>query len=732
MVLAVLLLAGCGPGAPPDPPRAPLRLDELEIRVAEGRRSFFLSDRRGGFLMGSLSPGRPWEECSWSVNGQTLITRLRITRQDRGEGDDAVDSALIRPDRVAALLHGGRSVSVEPVEGGIAPLHAILIRVGGAGPGPAGLVLTPGVGFKGEEKGTDAISRWRGDSPRSELTLLKPGPDTWLLVFSTGPLEEATQRDLQSRALGFSAARSGRMDRLLERAHLRFSDPDLTRAIAWMRLAVDALVCSRAETLAVSGLPWDGTFSGRENARALSIMGLATGEYATARGVARALAARQDTIAESASYGRIPELISEKGLRYGGADVSPWFVREVYEYIARSNDVPLAARLYPVVKRSIAGAARANINGQNLFVHAPSEVGMGGGRFAAAGAGKVAAVEMQLLWFFQQLIGSFLADHVGDRPSAVAWQRGAKTTERSFDRAFVDSAHSLLYDHLDRGGRGVAVLRPNGLFALEILGSERVQQAMLRTVTGSLLYPHGLGTLGSSEQGFNPLAPSGPRGPGSPPVDGPVLTSLLSQATYALTRYDRQDLSARVLRTLARRALSDGMAGTLPEMMDVVPPDGEAAPREGGALASLTGMTEFLRAVYSDHLGIHLDAPSGMIRTEPKLPADLSRVEFTVPLGEHLVSGSYHRTEEGGRMTLHAPSLTTPMRWGFTWMQENGDAWRGSVVVPPGSEITLVFGREEMMAFDGTGEIPCEGCYHIRGFSRRDDIGGLRLADPSR
>ena len=727
----MLLFAGCGGEAGADSARAPLRMEDLVVSVSGGPRSYFLSDRRGGFVTGTLSPGGAWNLCSWTVHGSPVVERVRVTPVPTGEQGDLLDSAAVRPDRVTGFRRDGLALTIEPVELQEATVRAVLIRVTRARPGPVGLEVAPAVDYRPVDPGAEGAPRWRRASPPAELMLIPARDAGWLLVHSAGPLPEATRTAIVARVLEHSAERSARLERLLERTHLRLSDPVLTRAVAWMKLSIDALVCVGAETLAVAGLPWEGTFSGRENARALAMLGLATGDYAVARGVTRTLAAHQDTVASRATFGRIPDRIGPAGAEYGGADVSPWFVREAYEYITRSNDVALAAQIYPAVKRSIEGAARRNTNRENLFVHRPAEVAMSVGRFRASEGSTVAAVELQLLWFFQQLIGSFLADYVGDRSAAVRWQRGSKQTEGAFDRAFVDSAHDLLYDHLGSGGRGVAVVRPNGLFALEILGSERVQQSMIRIVAGSLLYPHGPGTLGAAEPGFTPFVGGGPGGL-RPAADGPVLTSLISQATYALTRYDRQDLSALMIRTLAERSLSHGMIGTLPEMIDVLPPEGESLPRDGGRLASLTGMSEFLRSVYSDHLGIHLDAPSGLIRTEPKLPADISSVEFTVALGDHAVHGTYRRTEEGGRMTLRAPDLPAPVRWGFAWVEQNGDAWRGSVMLPPGREITLVFGPEQMGAYDGTSEVPCEGCNHIRGFSRRDDIGGLTLAVPGR
>jgi glycogen debranching enzyme len=542
-------------------------------------------------------------------------------------------------------------------------------------------------------------------------------------------------RALRSLVPSFVRRRVERMERLLNTSYLRLSDPAMTKAISWIKLSIDALVLERGDTLAVAGLPWNGEFAGRENSQSIAGLGLATGDYEKTAAILRALARYQDTVETHRTFGRIPDRVSSAGCSYGGVDVAPWFVREFYEHVTYANDTALARALYPVVRRSILGASKFNTTANNVMVHGPTELAFGRERFSAFDGsrpprpGRYAAVELQLLWYFQQLIGSYVADFAGDAEWARRWESSARMTAASFDSLFIDAGSKLLYDHLDATGRGVLVRRPFPLYALEVLGDEQVQQTMIRDLTRSLLYPHGPGTLAASEPGFTCYV-TGSQPSADEVANGPVSTYLLGQVTYALTRYDRGDLSYTATRFLAVRALSDGMVGAIPEYLEVRPRPGETEVRSAGFDASLAGMAEFLRAMYQDYLGIHIDSPSMTLRTEPKLPDEFSEVAFTVFSGRCGIQGTYHRTVAGeDRLTLLAPELPGPLQWQFTWLMKGGDAWKGAVTVLAGEQVTIVMNADKITAYRGSEEISLIDHWKLKGFSRKDDIAGLGFAD---
>ena len=146
----------------------------------------------------------------------------------------------------------------------------------------------------------------------------------------------------------------------------------------------------------------------------------------------------------------LPIVSSTAFRRVRAADVGPWFVREMYEHVVYANDTTLARSMFPVVKRSIEGTTRYHTDTLNLLVHGDHDTWMGpvprGNR----------AAEVQLLWYFQQLVGSFVASYVDKKALGERWSTGADKTSDSFNSLFVDTVQKRLYDHVGPDNRGVA------------------------------------------------------------------------------------------------------------------------------------------------------------------------------------------------------------------------------------------------------------------------------------
>jgi hypothetical protein len=192
--------------------------------------------------------------------------------------------------------------------------------------------------------------------------------------------------------------------------------------------------------------------------------------------------------------------------------------------------------------------------------------------------------------------------------------------------------------------------------------------------------------------------------------DGREWTWLIGPVTYAVTRYDRQDLMYPVTRAFARRVLTGGMAGTLPALSD---------PGAGGMLASLTGMAEFVRTVYQDYLGLRVDLAAKTLTIQPKLPDAITRAEFTVYAGPHPIHGSLTQTPEEGRIRLDAPDLQDALKVSFVWMMANGDAWRGTARLRSGTPMTLVVTPRDVVLFQGDQKGECDAKRQLKKFSQR-------------
>jgi glycogen debranching enzyme len=649
-----------------------------------------------------------------------------------------IHDAVIRPDHVCLDFGEHGRVRYAPIEGLPAGTWGLSLTLDAGPDAGVSVRLLPESEYS--RTGSEGEVSWRNRRGQNVLTLYggaratevdgnlvfpKGGDHRGFLLLGNSSPSPGQYAALHSRLPELLAARTERMEKILARSYLRLSDTVMTKVLAWAKLSVDAMIVERAETLAVASLPWDGSYDGRANLQSLAGMALISGEYATAASVLRGWGASQDVV-KRPTFGRIASRLRGSPAEYRGVDVSAWFARGLYEYVVATNDTMPLGAMFPVVRRSIEGMRRNNTTRANLVVHRSDETWMGEGRFDGS-PGPYSAVEVQTLWQYQQMIGAILAVLRGDTALARGWFQGAGATASEFAKAFVDTGRSIVYDYLDGRGRGVDLLRPNAMLALDGIDGERIQQALLkRSVTG-LLYPQGPGTLVKTGHGFLPE----PVGEVSQSTNGPVVPWLVGPFTYGLTRADRQDLAYSVTRSLAVRSLGRGMVGTIPEVLGAGGnEDGPGAGFIHGA--SLLGAAELIRAMYQDYLGIRVDAPSSVIRCEPKLPGEIRSADFTVYMGPHVVHGSYQKIGATGRMNLSLSDVPRSVKWRFTWVFENGDAWIGAVRLQPGTSATAVFTPHGMLVYEDGEEQNPEESWFVKGFARRGEIGDMPLATVAR
>ena len=706
------LFAGCSRDERRRMDRAPIRIDDLAIPVSGEARSYMQSDRAGAFLTGVV--GGSDDGDSWSVGGVEVLDDVRVEWAGEILSSDRLDSARILPFETTRYYRGGISLGVSVLEAaGDADAHAFLVRAALPRPGKVTLHAFPAAGSAGSGTGHLWVRQLAG----GETLLVTAGDDCSVthdgvsvdgtgkaafLLCTVGPgADRGIASLLYARADSLLAARRMRMESILNRSYFNTSDDSLDCAVHWMMLALDGLMVDRRDTFAVAGLPWDGSIDVRDNAQSIAGLGLATGDYPRTAAILRSLSRYQDTLSRSATYGRLPARIVNDRPTYDGADVTPWFVRELYDQVVNTDDTTLLRALYPLITKSIDGTLRTHVDRFNLLVHGPRETWMKG---VARGN---RAVEIQVSWYFQQLIGRFAASYFGDTVASRRWEDLPEKTARNFTLLFTDSAAHTLADHLDADGTRSTEIRPNGVMCLEMLDEEALRHGVTRTAVAGLLSPEGVRTLAPSDPRFA-------RSPGAPgwESNGPVWTWLAGPLSYALTRYDRQDVSYPLMRRMAGLALGSGMAGTLPARFD---------PSPGGGKASLTGMSEFIRSIYQDYFGVRVDMAAGTFVLQPRLPASLPVVQFTVFAGSSPIEVEYSRNRENTRVHLNAPVLPKEMKVNLLWMMENGDAWRGSFRLRGGVPVAIVLGDDDAVIYQGESRGELEGKRKLKNFSQRKD-----------
>jgi hypothetical protein len=670
-VVATLIAAGCSSRGTPAGRPSPTHLETLAIRAGNQPLGFLQSDRHGAILY--AQDARALETYRWTVNGATLLEGLALNVDGKSLAGERPDSVTILPDLVR-LWFRRAMITLSVVEGiPVHAAHAIAVDVTGS------RALSVSAPFS-SGRGANGFCVQAVDSSAQRVRcLVSTGNDSG---------ERWTPAVLDSLARG----RARRMEALLDSSYVRLPEDTLNLALQWAKLTLDALVVEQGDTLAIGEVPWDGSYNLRSNIQSITALGMLGNGYARAGGVLRAVARHADENRRSPTFGRIADRVKGDHATYAGADIAPWFSWEMYNYVTRCNDTAMAHSMFPALVRSIDATRAAHVDGKGLLTHGPSETWMSGIPRGNR------AVELQLFWYFQQLVGSYIGSFVGDTTAARKYWDGSVLTSDAFAATFEDTSRSYLPDALRSDGVPDTTVRASALSCLEMAENVTMRVKMTRTAVDRLLTPDGV-------QGY---------------CGGPVWTWLTGPMTYALTRIDRPDLARDLLRSMARRMLTSGIVGGLPDQI------GAASP---GPMVSLRGNAEFIRTVNEEFLGIRVDLASGDLTVAPKLPDDWTDVAFSAAIGEARVIGTYRRGPEGDRVSFFAADIPRSMRVVFMWILPNGDAWRGAVTLHPGTPLDLVMKGDEIVAFQGEKEGAPESKRLLRRFSQHDVMRDLQAGE---
>jgi glycogen debranching enzyme len=522
--------------------------------------------------------------------------------------------------------------------------------------------------------------------------------------------------------------RAGRMQRLLGDSYIRTSDSRFNKALAWARISMDALIMNQTGTGIYAGLPWFNNYWGRDTFISFSGGTLVTGQFDTAPEILRSFARFQDTDPASRTYGRVPNRVTTQEIIYNTTDGTPWFVRELYQYYLYSGDASLIRELFPVVRRSIEGALRNYADDRLFLTHADADTWMDAvgpdGPWSPRGN---RAVDIQYLWYRQLTDGAAMAALCGDPERANQWNELAQTLRKNFNEDFIDKERKIVYDRLLEDGTPDARVRPNQIFAFDMVDEDYVRKEMLRTLIGELTFPWGVASLSMYDEQFHPYHHYQPYYvPDAAYHNGIVWTWLIGPVIRAAVRYDLQDIVFGVTENMVHQILERGGVGTFSELLDAFPRQGEEEPRLSGTFTQAWNLAEFIRTAYQDYLGVHVDAASSEIVLTPKMPQSLGNIEAKIPVGQTTVLIDYARERSVFRITVRSDDIGSPLNVRVNLTTDDGDGWEANGPLQPGEPIIFEFSHDQITISPGTHA----DFRRIESASRRDEFVGLRLAQP--
>jgi glycogen debranching enzyme len=750
-------------------------VDQLSIRVTGQvaqsamapmalRRLFAYSNKQAGTYYGEVNAQNSSGWRGWYINTQNLLRDYEI-QIDSKPLDRTQATTIVFPHELVRTYPNG----IEETFALLDSINAFVVSV----QLPASLNETAALSllyaadttstfsenefsFASLKVQNSTIPSWIAESSQQKKTTI-----TFAVAASSSKNEA---KELCSFVMNNSgsliASRKARMESLLHRSFTQTENSDFNKALAWAKLSLDALIMNQAQSGVptkgiFAGLPWFDNYWGRDTFISLPGATYVTGNFSDAKNILLSFARFQEKDSTNTNYGRIPNIVNPTSLAYNTADGTPRFVIELANYVRYSGDTTLFRSLWPVVKRSIKGTLKYHTDSLFFLTHGDAETWMDAvgpnGPWSPRGN---RACDIQALWLEQLLTGATIAQFLGHDEDATQWKKIAATLEKNFDKYFINEKTSLVYDHLKADGTPSAEMRPNQLFCFDMLKSEDSRRRMIDSVTQNLIYPYGVSTLAQTDSNFHPFHHYEPIYVQDAAYhNGIVWTWLNGQAIHALARNDLQEIVYPVTQNMVHQILDRGCVGTLSELLDAYPRDGENEPRLSGAFSQAWSLGEFIRSTYQDYFGVNVDALDKRIRINPKLPKELGNIAFTFYAGAARIGAQYEINGDTVHVTLQSDSTLTPQRnlreeyaINYLWEYDNGDAVLSDAILSPRSTLEIIHTRGKLLIKEN-GELVSEDTFgadsentnpawYLKGFSEKNNFAGihpqgsLRLASP--
>ncbi len=436
-------------------------------------------------------------------------------------------------------------------------------------------------------------------------------------------------------------------------------DSDFARALQWTQATLGQLTSTQQGAGLYAGLPWFDDFWGRDTF--ISFIGtyLIPGRFDDALAVLQSFARLQDTDPASRTFGRIPNRARPDEIIYNTADGTPRWVASILDYLRYGGSPDAVRPLWPAVRRALEGALTYWVDADGLMTHDDADTWMdakenGTRPFSPRGN---RACDIQALWFAQLAATAILAEMLGDQETQAVCQRQREKLLQAFEPRFVDPGNQRMADAIAADGTADWRMRPNQLFALNLVSNPVLGISLARKAWRALAYPWGVASLAQTEADFHPWhEPEGLWHKDEAYHNGTIWLWLNGIACQRLFEHGEVEAAFALIQHWAGTALSEGSVGCQPELRDALPRAGASEGRPSGTWQQAWSGAELVRVVRECMLGV---TPASMATDDrpaiwtlaPRLPADCP--DFSEVL--HLGPDSIYRvsiSDQGGTCRL--------------------------------------------------------------------------------
>lgn len=620
----------------------------MPVTAAENRVASYTDKLSGYYATRThVTPDSDWF-AGWNIAGKRVLRDYALA-VDGKPLDRAASAVRVHPHRLERR-HGQATEELTLVDG------RPIIVVSLAAPGASRIGLTVLGGLAAVE-GADEAGLWlapaetpgavillapmkAGSTPEREgegISVAASAGGFVLIHAATKALARDHLASFRASQTAWQAARAQRMERLVADTNRQASsDPAFDRALAWMILTADQLVMRPPNAGIYAGLPWFTDFWGRDTFIALPGTSLVTGQFDDARDVVAAFARLQNPDPASPHYGRVPNRARPGEVIYNTADGTPRFVSAILDTARHTGDRRQIDALFPAVKLATDAALARWVDPAGYLTHDDADTWMdakeaGTRPFSPRGN---RANDIQALWVQQLRDAATMAIMFGDDASAQRWRGIADGVARRFASDFYDTETGALADRLRADGTRDLSMRPNQLFALDLIPDPAIRRAVVRDVWQALAYPWGVASLSQTDPDFHPWHENWHYYHKDAAYHmGTVWQWTNGIAMQRLIEHGQQEMAFALMANMAHDALTRGAVGSLAENADALPREGQTVAALSGTYLQAWSNAEHIRVWRQWFLGIRPDMLAGAITIAPRLPEALRDVQTSMRVG---------------------------------------------------------------------------------------------------
>ncbi len=639
----------------------PIKLDSLGMKVsADENREFSYTDKKNAYYYARTHSNfnEEWF-AGWNVNTRKVLKDYELLI-DGKKLDRMKSEVTVYPNRMKRIYSNSKEtllmfdnrnivgIKLENVMG-----ENISLKLAGdlhkfESVSEKGFFVIP----KEADKDFILVAPWKDMQFKVQNEVISASKDAGGFVFLYASKKDDAVKmlaDFRANNGRWYQERMNRMSDLINKNNpLETNDEKMNKVIPWLILTTDQLITNQMGRGIYAGLPWFTDYWGRDMFITMPGACLVTGQFDTAKDVLKSFAKFQNTNRKSKYYGRVPNRANPDGILYNTTDGTPRFVIQILDYVKYSGDTSIIKDLYPNVKRAVNGSLKNWVDRKGYLTHEDADTWMDAkikNRIPYSPRGN-RANDIQSLWVQQLEASAIMAEFMGEPANAKKWRRIARKVKKNFARDFFNSKYEYMADRITARNRKDFKLRPNQLYAYELVNSEEKKMKITKKVWESLVYPWGVASLSQMDKDFHPYHENwNYYHKDSAYHNGTVWLWNNGMAMQRMIEQGQKEIAYKLFENMNYQAFKEGAVGSLSENADALPRDGKKRGKLSGTFLQAWSNAEHIRVLYQQFFGIRPDMLENKITIEPKIPAELTEIKSSVLVGDGKLKYSFKRDE---------------------------------------------------------------------------------------